>query len=286
MFKLVYKDTPTEISKDIENENFTADVDSALKDFTFYEFTLEELGLPNASELLDNLTQIRKQVGIAYWKTSRSFTSTYYGFSLTYNPDFYKPEVSIYHQTFGSNMINQSFSRNSEEDALVNGKNTYYDTYGFRKVPPIVDNHLGYFFKKFSMPLLRSRAAYSSQQKVTPMETSFHKDELPFNMLRINIPLQTREEHVLSIVGEDEYGNNYEMLNKHLEVGKAYIWNTRIPHGVHLTKDINESFERIHLVLGFSPWIDYNPEEDSFTKSKLWGKDLKSIVTNKLFIKQ
>jgi hypothetical protein len=101
-------------------------------------------------------------------------------------------------------------------------------------------------------------------------------------MFRINIPLQTSAEHVLQINGKDEY-NNKLIMTKHLEVGKAYIWNTRIPHRITTTTSCTT--ERIHLVLGFGTWIDYNPVDDTFSKSQLHGLPLKTIVEEKMFLK-
>jgi hypothetical protein len=93
-------------------------------------------------------------------------------------------------------------------------------------------------------------------------------------LFRVNIPLQTSEEHVLEINGSDEYGNTLT-LSKHLEVGKAYIWNTRIPHRVTITKPCINPIDRIHLVLGFGTWVDYDPYFDTFSKSSLHGLPLK-----------
>jgi len=103
-------------------------------------------------------------------------------------------------------------------------------------------------------------------------------------MFRINIPLQTSEEHVLQIKGSDEYGNSLE-ISKHLEVGKVYIWNTRIPHRVTITKPCSNAVERIHLVLGFGTWVDYDSIGDTFSKSKLHSIPLKTIVDQRLFLK-
>jgi hypothetical protein len=102
-------------------------------------------------------------------------------------------------------------------------------------------------------------------------------------MLRINIPLQTSEEHILEINGDDGYGNSL-VLTKHLEVGKVYIWNTRIPHRITTTKF--STIERIHLVLGLGTWVSYDTDNDTFSKSQLHGLPLKTIVEEKMFLKK
>lgn len=255
---------------------------SSLQDFLFTEFTLSELGLPSANELLVSTLAIRDKVGLQGWITNGIEDLTYKGFSLAYNPDFHDATTSIYHQTWGSKLLKQSFGRIKGIGDCSSIRNTYYDTYAFRKIPAIVDEHLGNLFSHFSCPVLRSRAAFSTLKYVPSPLNGWHVDEPPPHMFRINIPLQTSEEHVLEIKGSDEYGNTL-VMTKHLEVGKAYIWNTRIPHRVTATK--SSTTERIHLVLGLGTWINYDSVNDAFSKSQLHGLSLKTIVEEKMFLK-
>ena len=255
----------------------------SLQDFLFNEFTLDELGLPSADELLAATLAIKDKVGLQGWITNGIKSPTYKGFSLTYNPDFHDKTVSVYHQTWGSTLLKQSFGRqHGVADGLLI-RNTYYDTYAFRKRLNIVEAHLSNLFSHFSCPLLRSRAAFLKLNKVVNKKEGWHVDEPPTHMFRINIPLQTSEEHVLEINGSDEYGNAL-VMTKHLEVGKVYMWNTRIPHRVTVTKPCVT--ERIHLVLGFGTWVNYNTDNDTFSKSHLYGLSLKTIVEEKLFLKR
>ena len=258
-------------------------VSTSLRNFLFFEFTLTELGLPSADKLLENTIAIKDQVGLQGWISNGKSSSTYQGFSLTYNPDFCDSSRSIYHQTWGSPLLKQSFGRiqGLGDHSII--RNTYYDTYAFRKRLSIVENHLGDLFSHFSCPLLRSRAAFLKSSNFLNKKEGWHVDEPSTHMLRINIPLQTSEEHILEIDGDDGYGNSL-VLTKHLEVGKAYIWNTRIPHRVTTTKF--STFERIHLVLGFGTWVDYNTDNDTFFKSNLHGVPLKTIVEEKMFLKK
>jgi hypothetical protein len=146
-----------------------------------------------------------------------------------------------------------------------------------------VENHLGNLFSHFSCPLLRSRAAFLKMPNFSNKKEGWHVDEPSTHMVRINIPLQTSEEHILEINGNDGYGNSL-VLTKHLEVGKAYIWNTRIPHRVTTTQF--SKLERIHLVLGFGTWVDYDTDNDTFSKSLLHGLPLNTIVKEKMFLKK
>lgn len=258
----------------------------ALAGFGFSEFTLEELGLPGPDILLKSILDIEKTVGLQGWAENKRESETYKGFSLTYNPDFIFSNQSIFHQTIGSPLLTQSFSRKTNHGNHDISKNTYYDSYGFRKIHPIIFSKLGYFLDKFSMPVIRSRVAYQyGFDRGHNKKETWHIDEPPYEVLRINIPLQTSHEHVLDIVGSDYQGNFLKITNKHLECGNLYIWNTRISHRVTFKEKCLSKSPRIHLVLGLSPWFDYDENTDSFVEGKHWGKNIQDIVSKKLFLK-
>jgi len=282
---------PTEILSEIssymtKNNKIDNEIEkAALKDFTFYEFDLKDLNLPSAEELLLSVLEIKKQVGTRCWTTKDKQSRDYYGFSLTHNPQYRGDVNSIYHQSWGSSSIINSYSREIGSDPHSEKKNTYYDTYGFRVVPPIVKELFDEFLAKISFPILRSRVAFYNPIFRDPKsQGTTHIDESPTDLLRINIPLQTSAEHLLDISGSDEYGNSLTMLNKHLEVGKAYLWNTRIPHRIHVSSIPRIHRPRIHIVLGMAPWFDYNQENDYFCLGPHFRKSIKEIVEQKLFL--
>lgn len=256
-----------------------------LKNFTINEFSLSELNLPSADIILESILKIEKEIGLLGWASNGVRSPVYKGFSLTYNPDFDDKESSIFHQTWGSVNLKQSFSRKMGLGNHTETKNTYYDTYAFRKIHPIIEDSLGFLFKKFSFPILRSRVAYYYGHREMPNSTgTFHVDEFPYDLLRVNIPLQTSEEYILDIVGEDEHGNKLNIVNKHLEVGKIYLWNTRIPHRLGLLRSCKNTMPRIHMVFGFSPWFRYDNDEDMFIENQCFGTSIKNIVDSRLFL--
>jgi hypothetical protein len=287
MSKIYYQDLLQEndsLSQSIFQKTKPFDPAAALSGMQFYEFTLEELGLPSAEVLLQQVLAVEQQVGLQHWVNRTKTANDYKGFSLTYNPNYCDNIESIYHQTWGSTQLTQNYSRNNQND--INIKNTYYDTYAFRKIPPLVETHLGNFIDKFSFPIFRSRIAYFNPLFPKPgKDESWHIDEPPYQLLRINIPLQTCKEHLIDIRGADDHGHKFSLLGKHLQVGKAYIWNTRMPHRIYINKKVSSTNPRIHIVLGLAPWIDYNSIDDSYNESKYYGTPIKEIVERKLFLK-
>lgn len=285
--KVFVKNCDDEISIWMEKNHFFGEnPEESLRGMSFYEFSLDELGLPSAEELLENINTVRNKIGLKGWKSKGVESQTYKGFSLTYNPDYQGDETSIYHQTWGSLGLTQNYGRVNGLAQLVSKKNSYYDSYSFRRKPPLVEQSLKNLFDRLSMSLVRSRVAwnYVYGKRKEDIE-GWHVDELPYHILRINIPLQTSEEHVIDIAGCDEFGNELDIKNKHLEIGKAYIWNTRIPHCVSLKKICQNLNPRIHIVLGVSPWFDYDESDDSFNQNMLHGRKLDYIIKEKLFVK-
>lgn len=263
---------------------FSGDLEKSLIDYTFLEIDLEELGLPSADQLLESVKAIENEIGLKGWKTKDNESKNYKGFSLTYNPDFIDSNESIYHQTFGSNKLTQSYGRAKGLGEHNQLKNTYYDSYAFRKIPPIIQKHLGYFLDKFSCHLVRSRVAYLNMYGELSHDAGWHVDEPPYCLFRINIPLQTSDEYYLKIKGKDDYNNELDLYTQ-MKVGKAYFWNTRIPHTVGTDKKTDTPIDRIHLVLGFSPWYDYDEDNDAYIKSKIYGMPIIDIIKNKRFLK-
>ena len=283
-----YKNSQNTILTDLhKNGAFKGfDKQNCLNEFTFCEFTLEELKLPSPSYMLDGVKKIEKEVGLQGWMVRGiEKKKGYNGFSLTYNPDYFDKEVSPYHQTWGHKLMTQTYSAWDNLGKHKQTKNTYYDTYAFRQIHNIIYENLKDVFDRLNMPLLRSRCAYLwPEPDVDAFQNNWHIDEYPYEMLRLNIPLQTSPEHELHIKGKDFLGNSFN-LTKHLEVGKVYLWNTNIPHTIGYKKEAPLDLPRIHLVLGLATYFDYNKEQDCFVKSQHWGKKLIDIVKSKGFVK-
>ena len=54
-----------------------------------------------------------------------------------------------------------------------------------------------------------------------------------------------------------------------LKVGKLYSWDTDLPHRV--SSYVNTTNTRTHLVIGVSPWFDYNSKDDTWAPNEFFG---------------
>lgn len=217
--------------------------------------------------LLESVLDIVKTMGMSGWRHKDGESNLYGGFSLTYNPD-HQDGLDPHVSTLGTpkNDAKQFFFAATSTHA--NLKNSYFDTYGFRtRTEASKFGYLGRFIDSFSRSMIRSRVGIVLGENVDPNDQSYkqnagwHRDEPVFENMRVNIPLQTDDNYVFQMEADAPY---------HLEVGKAYTWDTNRPHRVFATG--RSSVKRIHLVLGFAPWFDYHPATDAWAPNAYFGR--------------
>ena len=63
------------------------------------------------------------------------------------------------------------------------------------------------------------------------------------------------------------------------------MWNTKQPHRPTMIKQVETKEPRINVVMGLTPWLDYDKETDKYKPNKYFGKPIKEIVSEKLFVK-
>ena len=73
--KVFVKNCDDEISIWMEKNHFFGDnPEESLRGMSFYEFSLDELGLPSAEELLENINTVRNKIGLKGWKSKGAWT--------------------------------------------------------------------------------------------------------------------------------------------------------------------------------------------------------------------
>ena len=258
-----------------EVKSYFKKVDEKQEDFSWNEYTLEELGLPTADKILEGVKKIESIVGLTSWRTKHQTHQKYKGFGLTYNPTFFDKSESRYSQVWGSPLLDQYYGLEKGKGDHTQLKDTYYDTFGFRKIDKTIQEHLGFFLDRFNFHISRSRVAYIFGYGEGPNDKGWHVDEPTCQLLRVNIPLQT----------SDEYAIEWKDKIYQLEIGKAYLWNTKQPHRPTMIKQVETKEPRINVVMGLTPWLDYDKETDKYKPNKYFGKPIKEIVSEKLFVK-
>jgi hypothetical protein len=143
----------------------------------------------------------------------------------------------------------------------------------------VVARHFAPLFERFTLSLIRSRAAtirHSEVAQITSPEFNWHLDESPFCNLRVNIPLFTAAPYLMEIDSEHRHASVPHMVagrnlrwRGHLEAGRCYSWDTQLAHRVFA--DGAPGVDRVHLVLGFAPWFDWNAEQRCWQSNAHYG---------------
>lgn len=221
----------------------------------------------DVGELISSVHEIVKERGFSGWRHKHGTSQSYGGFSLTYNPN-HQDQIDPHVSSIGTpkNEASEFFWNATKSHPQL--KDSYFDSYGFRvRTPASKEGALGRFIDSFTRPLVRSRVGIIVGDNLNPDDQSYkeksgwHRDEPVFENLRVNVPLLTDENYVFQMEDEDPY---------HLEVGKAYTWDTNKPHRVFACGQTSTT--RIHLVLGFSPWFDFDEEDQSWMPNEYFGR--------------
>lgn len=221
--------------------------------------------LPNkfdVNRLTKAVEEAVEKFGPRGWLTKQGLSTGYSGLSLAMNPQ-YVEDVSPNYQTLGTerNEPNQFFYNHTQNFETL--KNTYFDSLGFRIKPPcVLQTDLINIINQFKRSSIRSRVGViTSNWDENRIKTGgWHRDEIVFQNLRINIPIKTDPSYLFQILKKDPV---------YLSPGNLYSWDTNVPHRVFPTTV--ESKTRIHVVFGFCPWFDYNEEEDAFISNEFYG---------------
>jgi hypothetical protein len=201
--------------------------------------------------------------GFKGWQTTNGEANAYGGLSIVYNPNL-KESVDPNQSTLGTrfNRPDEFYWASTKNTRSI--KHTYFDTYGFRKLSPAIENsQLKNFIKSFNISPTRGRIGVldANYHDRVGEEFLWHRDEPVYENLRLNIP----------IVGDDSFFIQSEGQEpKTTPVGNIYTADTHIAHRVYANS--KKIMKRVHLVLGFSPWLDYIDYDDSYVINDFFGK--------------
>jgi hypothetical protein len=200
--------------------------------------------------------------------------SGYGGIGLTYNPDHNEFEGTDIHEQVQGNprpaqgLKNPFTKLNPNENKVYSLPNSHYDTYALSyRTPASQFEYLGKFLDSCKRTMIRSavRIIYADRPGQVGDEklagVRWHRDESMFENLRVNIPLVTDPIFVLEQQGYPP---------EHLEAGYAYSWDTDLLHCAYAKEHAPK--HRIHLMLGFSCWWDFDEKSGVWTQNEFFGQ--------------
>lgn len=174
--------------------------------------------------------------------------NNYMGYGLTYNKyNIIRP--------FESQVLGKY-----QYDTILN---SYEDSWGF-----YYKNDLGkriYDLMEIPLMMIRSRIALLKGDIDINSRSSWHKDESPYECIRVNVPIITNDNFHL------------QLKNKIItpKEGYMYIWNTSLIHRAFCSNTNNTN--RISLVLGYNPY--YYLENDKWVRN-LNNSDPLTLIKN------
>lgn len=222
--------------------------------------------VPNHREILNDTNDLYNSLGTSYWRSQES--KDLYGLSLSYNPEHPKkdwPLGSFGHPRYKKFSKVDYFDKPQQDQKYVL-KNDYLDSCGFRKLLPEINQNSALYglLNSFSMPVVRVTARTIDGGYCYPTNTptgGMHRDDPIFEMIRINVCLSNNGNFGLQYQGEEPVFPN---------PGDVYAINSDHDHRVYVNKF--SYFKRTHLVIGLTPWLNYNQDTDEWSLNEYFGK--------------
>jgi hypothetical protein len=209
---------------------------------------------------------LAQSVPFHHWRSQAP--GALYGMSLSFDPDAPAQEWhcgSFGHPRYHTLPPTEYFTA-PERERHTAPRGDYLDSLGFRKRLPEIDRlpALSAIFNRFRMPVVRATLRILDGRKVQPTcndHGGMHQDDPPEEVLRINI----------CITGSPDFGLQYR---GHPPLpaapGDHRVINSDADHRVWVARQT--PLQRIHLVLGLVPWLDYDPRTDTWTPNRHLGK--------------
>ena len=194
--------------------------------------------------------------------------------SLTYNPDIDTPPER---STLGSDRLTREqhyYATKETIQSIGQVRGSYYDSYGFRVPTPGAVKHMPGLLGLLKRSQVRSRLSVIRGNRPDPSGFSWgwHRDEPVFENLRVNIPLTDCPQYILQVSRNMEFPRapNSTIVDYQAAPGRMYSWDTNLPHRACALH--TPAYDRTSIVLGVSPWFDYDAELDAWHPNEFFGK--------------
>lgn len=217
-------------------------------------------------EILREVHELYREVGAVSWASQPRINL--YGISLNCNPDHAREDWKL--GSFGNcryrSYSSYEYYKAVNADKINRIKGDYLDSLGFRATLPEIGGkpYLSALFGSFKVPVVRSTARTLNGSlcfKTMPGDGGLHVDDSPFEVLRLNICLSNNGCFGL------QYMDHQPIFT---EPGGNVVVNTDIRHRAYI-KD-NSDFLRTNLIIGVTPWLNYDKQKDTWSLNEYFGK--------------
>jgi hypothetical protein len=220
----------------------------------------------DAGSIHKEINQLYKEVVAVSWQSQESLNI--YGLSLTYNPQ-HQP-IDWKSKSFGNSRYRKfssyEYYKAVNADTANQIKDDYLDGLGFRKILPQVKAYKNLYslLSNFKFPIVRCTSRTINGALCYPTQAGdggLHTDDSPFEILRVNV----------SITNNGDFGLQYGCAEPiFTKPGDNLVVNTDVRHRAYIRQ--HNDFLRTNLVIGITPWLDYDQEKDSWSLNKYFGK--------------
>lgn len=220
----------------------------------------------NAGDVHKEINQLYREVGAVGWQSQNAINL--YGLSLTYNPQHQPKDWKL--GSFGHPRYKQhstyDYYKAVNADVTNQVKHDYLDGLGFRKVLPQVKAYKNLYslLNSFKLPLVRCTSRTINGSLTYPTirgDGGLHTDDSPFEILRVNV----------SITNNGDYGLQYgDMEPIFTKPGDNLVVNTDVKHRSFIKQ--HNDFLRTNLVIGMTPWLNYDHSTDTWSTNEFFGK--------------
>lgn len=228
------------------------------------------LSVPNLTvdpqALLREVYELYREVGAVSWQSQNNLNL--YGLSLSYNPEHPKGEwkkASFGHPRY-TTYSKYDYFKVVSADVENRVKGDYLDSLGFKLLLPEIEQKaaLSNLFKSFKLPIVRVTARTINgalTYPTIPGDGGLHTDDSPFEVLRINLSLSNNGDFGL------QYLDHPPIFTK---AGGNLVVNTDVKHRAFMAKQ--NDFNRTNLIIGVTPWLNYNQERDEWSLNEYFGR--------------
>lgn len=222
--------------------------------------------LKDPAVVLRDLYDVYTEVGAVNWQSRN--TCQMYGLSLTYNPA--SPQETWSSGSFGHiryrELDNVAYYTAIEKDRQHRVKGDYLDSLCFRRLHPSVASRqaLSSLFRSFACSVHRVTARSINGNIVyrsLPGMGGMHRDESQFESLRVNICLSNNGQFGLQYVDDEPH---------YAKPGEISFVNTDVMHRAYIANRCD--FQRTHIIVNVSPWLNYDDKTDSWSTNEYYGK--------------